>query len=126
MLRAAGMLGALIALCLSSASFAGPFDVVDQLDVKFVSGQSTMEDVRRLLGKPNGRGAARFPPAWTAQEIWYYEEEKAHANMWDPVIRDGKLEADAELRSLLVLFTGGRFDGFLWYGLRVEGEDDLP
>jgi hypothetical protein len=71
MLRAAGMLGALVALSVSSASFAGPFDVVDQLDAKLVSGQSTMEDVRRLLGKPNGRGAARFPPAWTAQEIRY-------------------------------------------------------
>jgi hypothetical protein len=37
--------------------------------------------------------------------------------MWDPVIRDGKLEADAELRSLLVLFTGGRFDGYYWTAL---------
>ena len=123
--RAVVMLGALVALCVSCASFAGPFDVVDQLDAKLMSGQSTMEDVRRLLGKPNGKGAARFPPAWAAQEIWFYREQKVHASMWNPEIRDGKVEADAEIRELLVLFTGGRFDGYLWYGIRVEGED-LP
>ena len=45
--------------------------------------------------------------------------------MWNPEIRDGKLEADAEARELLVFFTDGRFDGYLWYGVRVEGKD-LP
>jgi hypothetical protein len=43
----------------------------------------------------------------------------------EPDIRDGKLQADAELRALLIFFTDGRFDGYLWYGMRLEGED-LP
>ena len=35
------------------------------------------------------------------------------------------VEADAELRSLYVLFTDGRFAGYYWYGVRLQGED-LP
>ena len=119
------MLGACVAVCIPRVSSAGPFDVVDQLDVKLVRGQSTTEDVRRLLGKPDGKGAARFPPAWAAQEIWYYREQKVHSSILNPEFRDGKVEADAEIRELQVLFTGGRFDGYLWYGMLVEGED-LP
>jgi hypothetical protein len=122
---ALGVIGVWITLFAPCVSHAGPFDVVDQLDVKLVRGQSTAEEVRRLLGKPDGKGGARFPPAWVLHEIWLYEEEVAHANMWNPEIRDGKIEADAEVRSLYVLFTDGRFDGYYWYGVRVQGED-LP
>ena len=106
-------------------SRAGPFDEVHQLDAKLVRGQSTIEDVRRLLGKPDGMGSSRFPPGWVNQEIWLYQEQEVHSSFWNPDIRDGKLEADAEVRDLLVLFVDGRFDGYLWSGLRVEGED-LP
>ena len=119
------LVSVMLALCTPSVARASPFDEVDQLDTKLVRGQSTQEDVRRLLGKPDGKGAARFPPAWAVQEIWFYREQKVHSSMWNPEIRDGKLEVDAERRELLVLFTGGRFDGYLWYGVRVEGED-LP
>jgi len=119
------VLFAWVALCAPCVSHAGPFDIVDQLDAKLVRGQSTAEDVRRLLGKPDGKGAGRFPPAWAAQEVWFYEEQVVHSSSWNPEIRDGKLEADAEVRNLFVLFTDGRFDGYLWYGVRVEGED-LP
>ena len=122
---ALGMVGICVAVGVPCVSRAGPFDVVDQLDVKLVRGQSTAEEVRRLLGKPDGKGDARFPPAWVLQEIWLYDEEVAHANIWNPEIRDGKIEADAEVRSLYVLFTDGRFDGYYWYGMRVQGED-LP
>ena len=122
---ALGVVGIYIAVCAPCVSRAGPFDVVDQLDVKLVRGQSTAEEVRRLLGKPDGKGDARFPPAWVLQEIWLYEEQVVHASMWNPEIRDGKVEADAELRSLYVFFTDGRFDGYYWYGMRLEGED-LP
>jgi hypothetical protein len=57
--------------------------------------------------------------------VWYYEEQKVHSSQWNPEIRDGKLQADAEERALFILFTDGRFDGYLWYGMRLEGED-LP
>ena len=122
---ALGVLLAWVALCAPCVSRAGPFDIVDQLDTKLVRGQSTAEDVRRLLGKPDGKGAGRFPPVWKAQEVWFYEEQVIHSSPWNPEIRDGKLEADAEVRNLFILFTDGRFDGYLWYGVRVEGED-LP
>jgi hypothetical protein len=120
-----GVIGVCITLCAPCVSHAGPFDVVDQLDAKLERGQSTAKEVRRLLGKPDGKGSARFPPAWELQEIWYYEEQVVHSSMWAPEIRDGKLEADAEVRSLFVLFIDDRFDGYYWYGVRVRGED-LP
>lgn len=122
---ALGVVGVCIAVGAPCVSRAGPFDVVDQLDVKLVRGQSTAKEVRRLLGKPDGKGDARFPPAWVLQEIWLYEEQVVHSSMWNPEIRDGKFDVDAELRSLYVLFTDGRFDGYYWYGMRLEGED-LP
>jgi hypothetical protein len=119
------VLGVCVAVCTPVVARAGPFDVVDQLDVKLVRGQSTAEEVRRLLGDPDGKGDGRFPPAWVLQEVWLYEEEVVHSSMWNPEIRDSKLEADAEQRTLYVLFTDGRFAGYYWYGMRVEGED-LP
>lgn len=122
---ALGVVGVCIAVGAPCVSRAGPFDVVDQLDVKLVRGQSTAKEVRRLLGKPDGKGDARFPPAWVLQEIWLYEEQVVHSSMWNPEIRNGKFDVDAELRSLYVLFTDGRFDGYYWYGMRLEGED-LP
>ena len=122
---ALGVVGICVAVAAPCVSRAGPFDVVDQLDVKLVRGQSTTKDVRRLLGKPDGKGDGRFPPAWVLQEIWFYEEQVIHSSTWNPEIREGKLEADAELRSLYVLFTDGRFAGYYWYGVRVQGED-LP
>jgi hypothetical protein len=122
----AEVLGALVTSWASWVARAGdPFQLVEQLDVKLVRGQSTKEDVRRLLGKPDQKGDARFPPSGTLQEVWYYQEQKIHSSQWNPEIRDGRLQADAEQRELFVLFTDGRFDGYLWYGVRLEGED-LP
>ena len=120
-----GVIGVCITLCAPCVSHAGPFDVVDQLDAKLERGQSTAKEVRRLLGKPDGKGSARFPPTWVPQEVWFYEEQVVHSSMVFPEIRDGKVEVDAEQRSLYVLFTDGRFAGYYWYGMRVEGED-LP
>ena len=119
------VLGVWVALWVPSVASADPFDRVDRLDTALVRGQSTEDDVRRLLGKPDGRGAARVPPAWATQAIWYYEEALVHSSKWNPEIRDGRVEADAEGRFLLVFFSDRRFDGYLWFGVRVEGED-LP
>ena len=119
------ILSAWIALCAPSVVAAGPFDKVDLLDSDFVRGQSTLEDVRRVFGKPDGKGGGRLPPDWASQEIWFYEEQVVHGNRWNPETRNGKVEIDAELRQLFIFFTGDRFDGYLWYGLRVDGAD-LP
>ena len=112
-------------LAVAGASVAGPFEQVDALDTTLVRGQSTRDEVRALLGRPDGKGLARFPPAWAPQEIWFYQEQKVHSSQLNPDIRDGKLEADAEERTLHVFFTGDRFDGYLWYGFRTAAEQ-LP
>ena len=125
-LCALGVFGALVSLWAPCVARSGdPFQAVEQLDAKLVRGYSTKEDVRRLLGKPDERGDARLPPSGVLQELWYYEEERIHSSKWNPKTRDGKLLADVEERILYILFTDGRFDGYLWYGVRVEGED-LP
>ena len=123
--RLAGILSAWVALCAPASVDAGPFDKVGLLDSEIIRGQSTMKDVRRVFGKPDGKGAGRLPPEWAPQEIWLYEEQVVHSSSLNPEIRDGKLEVDAELRQLLIFFKGGRFDSYLWYGVRTKGEN-LP
>jgi hypothetical protein len=117
------ILGAWIALSLPSSVFAGIFDEVHQLDDSLVRGQSSKTDVRRIFGRPDGNGSARVAPTWSTQEIWVYVEQVVHSSKWKTEIRDGKLQADAEVRQLWILFTGDRFDGYLWFGVRLEGDD---
>ncbi len=123
--RLAAALGAGVALCAPSGAGADPFDRVEQLDAKLVRGQSTREDVSALFGKPDGKGSGRLPPTWAVQEVWLYQQVVVHSSQLNPDIRDGQMHADAEMRQLLVFFAGDRFDGYMWYGVRVEGED-LP
>jgi hypothetical protein len=102
MLRAAGMLGALVVLCVSSASFAGPSDVVDQLDAKLVSGQSTMEDVRRL------------PMHAEARAVWNYLEQDA-----------GRDEFSGYF--LMLFFDDQVLGGYLWYTIEdLAYENSAP
>ncbi len=119
------LLGAWLALLTPGGPGADPFDRVEQLDSKLVRGQSTRDDVRALFGEPDGRGSGRLPPAWELQEVWLYHEVVVHSSQLNPDIRDGQLHADAEMRQLMVFFTGPRFDGYMWFGVRIEG-DDLP
>jgi hypothetical protein len=64
-----------------------------------VSGKA---DVIKALGEPQGHGAARFPTAPTAREIWFYEMSELVGSRMN-------------LKILLVFFEQELYDGHLWF-----------
>ena len=69
-------------------------------------GASTMADVERLLGKPDGTGAALLPAESTPKTTWIYERiELESSGAGTTVTQD----------IVLVFFREGVFDGFMWF-----------
>ena len=69
-------------------------------------GVSSMADVRRVLGEPNGSGGYLFPIGTGEGPIWFYESVK---------IDTSSRKIDLQQDILLVFFKGDRFEGFLWF-----------
>jgi hypothetical protein len=76
------------------------------LTTELQRGVSTMEDVRRTLGEPQGSGGFLFPIGIGEGPIWFYESIKVDAS-------SGKIDLQQDV--VLVFFKGGRFDGYLWF-----------
>lgn len=75
-------------------------------------GVSTGEDVRRVLGRPEGSGSALLPADPRPREVWVYGYARSGK------ARDqgaGVVHMDSERQFLLVFFLGDVFDGFMWY-----------
>lgn len=73
---------------------------------------STSDDVRRLLGEPNGDGALLLPGA-TQSDTWFYETVRysikgSTFNVYQDVI--------------MVFFADDRVSGYLWYSNTVPAE----
>lgn len=89
----------------------GYFPDVKPLESLFVRGQTTPDEVLAIFGAPIGAGSAKLPPDHHAQDIWFYED----AEITDFQPGDGEVLAKMRQRILLVMFTNGLFDGFMWY-----------
>ena len=76
------------------------------LTTELQRGVSTMEDVRRTLGEPQGSGGFLFPIGIGEGPIWFYESIKVDAS-------SGNIDLQQDV--VLVFFKGGRFDGYLWF-----------
>ncbi len=88
-----------------------PLAPADALTGQLVRGTSTLADVERILGHPSGIGGSRLPPDWGSREVWFYQSIKVNG-----VHRSGDvLSADMTHHILLVFFSGGRYDGYMWY-----------
>ena len=97
---------------------ADEFPDVDRIESDLVRGASTKQDVRRLLGLPDGIGSAMFPPAHQRHRVWFYE---------DIEVTGMTSEVDAtrlgiRMDILVVFFLGDVFDGFSWASSGVPGE----
>jgi len=66
------------------------------------AGESTKGDVLTALGPPRGYGMARFNEVERGRVIWFYEFIQAKGS-------------DIDLKMLLVLFDGDKYDGYLWF-----------
>jgi hypothetical protein len=69
-------------------------------------GTSTMADVERLLGKPDGAGAMLLPADSIPRITWIYEKIELEAY---------KGQATVMQDVALVFFKEGVFDGFMWF-----------
>lgn len=78
------------------------------LETDLQRGISTMDDVRRLLGEPNGSGGMLLLPRDTKPlNVWFYEKIEVEATEWNRV----NINQDV----MLIFFKGGRFDGYWWF-----------
>jgi len=77
------------------------------LETDLQRGISTVEDVRRLFGEPNGQGGMllilKDPKPLN---VWFYEKMEFTA--------EGN-QMDVKQDVLLIFFKGGRFDGYWWF-----------
>jgi len=90
-----------IAGCAGPKTELGIAPAVDRL-AELRAGVSTRGDVLRVLGQPNGEGAARIPDFPGYRTLWPYQI----------VATDG---FSTEYTILLVFFDGDIFDGYLWF-----------
>ena len=117
------VLGLVSCLCLAGLAAAppaaagevtvtsGPFRAAPSIPLQLKRGVSTREDVRRLLGTPNGTGgmiSASFGNA--NQEIWYYE----NIEMTGSQAAKDAVQLKMRQQIMLVFFKGEKFDGYLW------------
>lgn len=117
--------GAALALviALSSAPAAGQtalgtgaFPKVGAIETQLKRGVSSKNDVRRLLGVPNGSGGALLPgfgerrETLDAYQIWFYQD----VEMTESKATQDRVQMDMRQQILAVFFKGEVFHGYFW------------
>lgn len=70
-------------------------------------GESTPEDVVRVLGPPSGEGRSQTPLEDAPRPMWAYLAERSAL--------EGTTLRESRRGFLFVYFRGGRYDGYLWF-----------
>ncbi len=109
---------------------SGAFRAAPAIEAQLKRGVSTRADVQKLLGVPNGSGAAILPAAgfdrdrvikaaegsassaqdFLQREVWFYED----ISMTDLASTGGGYVAKLRQQLLMIFFKGELFDGFFW------------
>lgn len=71
-------------------------------------GRAREQDVRAVLGNPDGRGRSMLPWQSSPRTVWTYYYEEG-------VIDLGGAGSDDRRIFLFVFLDEGRFDGYLWF-----------
>lgn len=101
----------ILAPVLAQTASSGAFRDLSALEGTLLRGVTSKAEVRRLLGVPNGSGAARFARLGNDErEIWYYED----IAMTGAKSVDQIMKVEMRQQILLVLFKGEIVDGYLW------------
>jgi hypothetical protein len=106
--RALAVALALLAFSSGCSVRYGTTPRVEEL-VRLTRGVSTLDEVRKVLGEPRGRGAARLSVG--SSGIWLYDAgEEGSGN--------------SRIKYLLVFLRDGVYDGFFWFeaGLKLEDQ----
>jgi len=85
------------------------------LEQRLIMRQSTMDDVRTVLGPPFGTGASLLPMQGGPRTMWcYYYEE-------------GTLKDDRRTFLFVYFTTDGRYEGYMWMSsLPAAGTSSAP
>ena len=117
---------------------SGAFRAAPAIEAQLKRGVSTKADVQKLLGVPNGSGAAILPapsfnrerilraaeaglssaPDFLQREIWFYED------IATTELKSTEAGYAAKLRQqlLMIFFTGDLFDGYFWTTNSASGQ----
>jgi len=93
--------------CMDFQVRAGTRPNIAALEQRLIVGQSSVDDVIAVLGKPNGKGMSSLPSEQASRPMWsYYYEE-------------GSLKDDRRT-FLFVFINRDRYDGYLWFSSLPE------
>ena len=106
-----------LSACTPTKGVVGPFLKLSAIETELKKGISTKMDVQRILGSPQGLGGAVFPVTAEEHEVWYYE----NIQIDNVVSQQSYITMDMHQKVLLVFFTKGLFDGFLWFTGTIKG-----
>jgi hypothetical protein len=98
--------------CVSNRLEMGAKPPVERIARDLQVGTSTAADVRRVLGEPNGRGAAMLPIHSGPRTVWSYYYEYSDFS---------GTEAQRGGRTFVwVYLDGDVYDGYLWYSSALD------
>ena len=98
---------ALLAGCGEIKVRAGTPVAPSLLESKLVIGQSTSDDIRQILGEPNGLGREFLPFHTQPRTVFSYYFEESQVSL-------SSREGDARRIFVWVFVKNGRYDGYLW------------
>jgi len=103
--------------CTPEKVVQGPFLKLSAIETELKKGVSTKIDVQRIMGSPQGLGGAVFPVTAEEHEVWYYQ----NIQIDNIVSQQSYITMDMHQKVLLVFFSKGLFDGFLWFTGTIKG-----
>jgi hypothetical protein len=111
----AALLATAVTACSTTAT-SGPFRDTSTLESTLIPGVTSPDDVRRLVGPPNGNGHAVGLFDYRPFDVWFYDDvavidAKFKIN-WSENTTD--MHAQVRQQFLLVFFRNGSYQGHMW------------
>lgn len=103
--------------CATKKVVSGPFLKLSSIETDLKKGISSKMDVQRILGAPQGFGGAEFPVTKEEHEVWFYQNIQVD----NIKSEQSYITMDMDQKVLLIFFTKGLFDGYLWFTGTIKG-----
>ena len=110
------VVGLLTTACTESRYEVGnPIDI-EALEGKLRPGESSVAEVKAVLGEPSGNGVVFLPIDTHPRMMWSYYYEKGLIKAGS----GGNLDAEMRRTFLFVYFDEDRYDGYMWFSSLSE------
>ena len=90
----------------------GPFRETSALEASWTSGLTTPDEVKRLVGEPNGNGSLVGAFNDTPYELWFYDDLETIGSKGTG---GGVLLLQTRQQFLMVFFSNGLYQGHMWF-----------